>query len=56
MMEVKSDNLTKYTLMEGQSGEKVIKAESNNAAGGTYLSNTDRSREVSHRRMAVESR
>ena len=34
MMEVKSDNLTTYNLVDDESGQKVIKAESNNAAGG----------------------
>jgi hypothetical protein len=33
-MEVKSDNLTNYSLVDGPNGEKVIKAHSSNAAGG----------------------
>ena len=34
IMKVKSDNLTTYSLMKNESGQKVIKAESDNAAGG----------------------
>ena len=34
MMEVQSDNLTKYQLVDGTDGQHVIKANSNNAAGG----------------------